>query len=96
VTADNKAVEEAIKALTTKLPEAAVLVLGKGKTANAMAVVPPGLSDKIDAKAWVNAALEKCGGKGGGKPNRAQGAARDPSNIAEAETAAKEFAASKF
>jgi len=96
VGADNKVVEEAVKVLTTRLPEKAVLVLGKGKTANALAVVPPGLASKIDAKEWVNAALESCGGKGGGKPARAQGAARDPSNIEAAETAAKEYAAGKL
>ncbi len=27
---------------------------------------------KLDAKDWINAALECCGGKGGGKPDRAQ------------------------
>ena len=96
VTADNKVVEEAVKVLTTALPEKAVLVLGRGKTANALAVVPPGLAAKIDAQEWVNAALETCGGMGGGKPARAQGAARDPSNIEAAEAAAKAFASSKF
>ena len=50
----------------------------------------------MDAKEWVNAALQPCGGKGGGKPNRAQGAARDASNIAQAHTAAIEFAKSKM
>jgi len=96
VGADNKVVEEAVKVLTTSVPEKAVLVLGKGKTANALAVVPPGLASKIDAKEWVNAALAPCGGKGGGKSARAQGAARDPSSIEKAEVAAKEYAAGKL
>ena len=38
--------------------------------------MPAALAGKLDAKEWVNAALAPCGGKGGGKPNRAQGAAR--------------------
>lgn len=96
VDADNKVVEEATKVLTTKLPDMAVMVLGKGKTACALAVVPPALVSKIDAKEWVNSALECCGGKGGGKAARAQAAARDPSNIAAAEKAAKEYAAAKL
>lgn len=96
VAADNKAVEEACKVLTSALPEAAVMVLGKGKTANALAVVPAALCSRLDAKEWVNSALECCGGKGGGKPARAQGAARDPSNIEAAREAAHAWAASKL
>ena len=34
--------------------------------------------------------------KGGGKPNRAQGAARDPTNVAQALEAAKAFAEAKL
>ena len=50
----------------------------------------------FDAVDWVNAALQACGGKGGGKPGRAQGAARDASNIDAAEAAARKFAAEKL
>ena len=53
---------------------------------------PPGVS----AKDWVNEALQVCGGKGGGKPGRAQGAARDPTNVAAAEAAAKQYAGAKL
>ncbi len=129
--ADAKVVEAACNIVSAKLPEAAVLILGAGKTACALGVVPKGLAEKVcaapemrpmlcrcartadphsvlisshpypcahqvDAKEWVNAALQPCGGKGGGKPNRAQGAARDASNIAQAHTAAIEFAKSKM
>jgi len=59
----------------------------------ALATAPAGSA--FDAKEWVNAALQPCGGKGGGKPSRAQGAARDPANVAQALAAAKAYADSK-
>lgn len=96
VESDAKVLEAAVSVLAEKLPEAAVMLLGAGKTACALATVPAALLQKLDAKEWVNAALDKCGGKGGGKPARAQGAARDPTNIAEALEAAKAFAAERL
>jgi len=94
--ADAKALEGAMAAVTAKLPDAPVLLIGAGKTCAALAVVPKALEGKLSAKDWVNAALEPCGGKGGGKPGRAQGAARDPTNAAKATEAATAFAASKL
>jgi len=91
--ADAKVVEAALTAMLPKLSEVPLLVLGAGKTASALCVVPAGLVERINAKDWVNAALGPCGGKGGGKPGRAQGAARDASNMDAAEEAAKAFAA---
>jgi len=89
--ADTKALDGAMKAVTTKLPEAPVLLLGASKTLSALAVVPKALEGTIQAGAWINAALESCGGKGGGKPGRATGNARDPSNAAAAAAAGKAF-----
>jgi alanyl-tRNA synthetase len=94
--ADAKALEGAMGAVTAKRPKAAVLLIGAGKTAAALAVVPKELEGTLNAKDWVNEALQACGGKGGGKPGRAQGAARDPSNAKEAEAKAKAFASSKL
>ena len=94
--ADAKALELAVTAVTSKLPETPVLLLGAGKTAAALAVVPKALEGTLSAKDWVNEALQVCGGKGGGKPGRAQGAARDPAKAKEAEAAAKKFAAEKL
>jgi len=82
--------------ITAKLPDAPVLLIGAGKTCAGLAVVPKALEGKLSAKDWVNAALEPCGGKGGGKPGRAQGAARDPTNAAQCVDAGKAFAASKL
>jgi len=94
--ADAKALEGAMGVITAKLPDAPVLLIGAGKTCAGLAVVPKALEGKLSAKDWVNAALEPCGGKGGGKPGRAQGAARDPTNAAQCVDAGKAFAASKL
>ena len=96
VEADAKVVEAAHAALASQLPEAAVMVLGAGMTACALATVPAAIQDKIDAKDWVNTALKACGGKGGGKLARAQGAARDPANIAKAKEDAQVFGAERL
>lgn len=92
--ADTKSVEAAVSTISSVVKDVPIIVLGAGKTACALAVVPAGCS--IDAKEWVNAALEPCGGKGGGKANRAQGAARDPTNIAQALEAARAYAQSNL
>jgi alanyl-tRNA synthetase len=82
--------------VTTAKPDAAVLLLGAGKTLAGLAVVPKAMEGTLNAKDWVNTALEVAGGKGGGKAGRAQGAARDPSQANAAEAAAKAFAAEKL
>jgi alanyl-tRNA synthetase len=94
--ADAKALEPAVKAIEAKCPTSPILLLGVGKTLAGLAVVPASLQEQLSAKDWVNEALQVAGGKGGGKPARAQGAARDPSKAAEAEAAAKAFAAAKL
>ena len=44
----------------------------------AFATVPNALVDGgLLANVWINAALEPCGGRGGGKPNSAQGQAKE-------------------
>ena len=45
--ADAKVVEAACNIVSAKLPEAAVLILGAGKTACALGVVPKGLAEKV-------------------------------------------------
>jgi len=91
VEADAKIVEAAVAAVVAKLPDAAVLLIGTGKALNAVAVVPAAHAS-LNAKDWVSGALAECGGKGGGKPNRAQGAARDPTNASAAVAKAEEIA----
>ena len=91
-----KALDAAITVITKKAPAMPVCLLSKssaGDKVSCLAVVPAGTG--LDAKDWINAALEKCGGKGGGKPDRAQGAAKDASNFAAALAAAQGYASSK-
>jgi len=90
--ADAKVLEVAVNAITAKLPEAAVLLIGKSKALAVLAVVPTALQAKISAADWMNKALQAAGGKGGGKSGRAQGQSKDPTNAAEAEAAALAYA----
>lgn len=96
VEGDIKALDAAMKVINTKAPTVPACFLSKssaGDKVACLAVVPAG--SPLDAKDWINAALEKCGGKGGGKPDRAQGAAKDASNFAAALAAAQAYPASK-
>jgi alanyl-tRNA synthetase len=96
VEADAKALEGAVNAVVAKRPAEACMLIGAGKALAALAVVPKDLEAKISAKDWVNESLTLAGGKGGGKPGRAQGAARDPSKAKEVEAAAKAYATGKL
>ena len=49
----------------------------------ALAEVPKDQSTKISAKDWVGESLKACGGKGGGKPERAQGQGKEPEKLRE-------------
>jgi alanyl-tRNA synthetase len=49
----------------------------------------------LRADEWMKAAVEPYGGRGGGKPNAAQGQAPDPSKLEEALRAADAFARSR-
>ena len=98
VDGDIKAIDTAMKVLNTRAPELPVCLLsksGRGDKVACLAAVPPALTSSMDAKDWVNAALDQCGGKGGGKADRAQGAAKDASAFPAALQAATDFAAAK-
>jgi len=97
VDGDVKAIDAAMKTINTRAPALPVCLLSrssKGDKVSCLAVVPAGAGG-LDAKDWINAALEKCGGKGGGKSDRAQGAAKDASGFEQAVAAAKAYPASK-
>mmetsp|Transcript_18016 Transcript_18016/g.57621 ORF Transcript_18016/g.57621 Transcript_18016/m.57621 type:complete len:1112 (-) Transcript_18016:161-3496(-) len=51
---------------------------------------------KLDAKEWLNSVLAVCEGRGGGKPQSAQGQGTNLAKKAEAMEAARAFAASKL
>ena len=98
VDGDVKALDNAMKVVVGKAPETPVCFLSRnarGDKVACLAVVPKACAGKLDAKDWINAALEKCGGKGGGKPDRAQGAAKDAANFDAAVKAAQDYPAGK-
>ena len=99
VDGDTKAVDAAMKALGARATELPILLLSRsagGDRVSCLAVVPASRAAQADAREWVNAALEHCGGKGGGKADRAQGAAKDASGFDKAVAAARAFAAGKL
>jgi len=97
-----KALLSASQAFHQEAPDCALLILSSerddppsGKLA--ILCVVPASRNQLNAVEWVNAAGAPCGGKGGGKPNHAQGAARECSDkMKEVIEAAKDFAQKKF
>jgi len=73
---DGKSVGKLAKKIHKAHPELALFVVagGSGKV-GAFAAVPEGHA-LAPAGAWLNAALEPLGGRGGGKPTFAQGSAK--------------------
>ena len=89
---DGKAVGKLAKKIHKAHPELALFVVaGGGGKVGAFAAVPEGHA-LAPAGAWLNAALEPLGGRGGGKPTFAQGSAKgdDASAVV---AAARAFAA---
>jgi alanyl-tRNA synthetase len=95
--ADSKALRDAVDQLKNKLGSAAV-VLGtveEGKV-RLVAGVTKDLTGKLPAGELVNAAAQKVGGKGGGRPDMAQAGGSEPEGLDAALDAAKEFASSRL
>merc|ERR1719201_926933 len=89
---DGKSVGKLAKKIHKAHPELALFVVaGGGGKVGAFAAVPEGHS-LSPAGAWLNAALEPLGGRGGGKPTFAQGSAKGD-DAAAVVAAARVFAA---
>jgi len=93
---DREALQAAAKTVQDRCPNSGVLLLspevGGGKV-TVVASVPPGLVQRgLKAGDWVRETAGAMGGKGGGRPDSAQGAGTDASRLPEAEAAAKAFA----
>lgn len=94
-----KAIQAAEKELSKALPDVAILLISAEESSGkvqAVAIVPDALASKLSAAEWLNSALQLLGGKAGGKPNRAQGAAPDSVRLPEAIQAAQQLAQSKL
>ncbi len=91
---DRGALQAALKVLQDKCPKAGALLLSAGAERIALIAWVPDAQIKQGLKAgdWISAAAAACGGKGGGKPNQAQGGGTDVSKLNEAAKAAAGFA----
>ncbi|MBX3357160.1 MAG: alanine--tRNA ligase [Phycisphaeraceae bacterium] len=97
---DRGALQAAIDAIQSACPKAAVMLFSpdseQGKV-SVLASVPDLLVKRgLSASDWIRAATEVLGGKGGGKPNSAQGGGTDLSKLRPAIDAAEVFAHRKL
>ena len=97
---DRGALEAALKTITSACPNKAVMLMspdeGAGRVA-LMAVVPTGLVTKgLKAGDWIREVAGIMGGKGGGRPDNAQGSGSDISKLKEATSHARTFAFGKI
>ncbi|MFI4873074.1 MAG: alanine--tRNA ligase-related protein, partial [Phycisphaerales bacterium JB061] len=92
---DRGALQAALKVVQDKCPTAGALLLSASDERVALIAWVPDAQIKQGLKAgdWIRAAAEACGGKGGGKPNQAQGGGTEPAKAKDALKAAESFAA---
>ncbi|MEC9373988.1 MAG: alanine--tRNA ligase, partial [Planctomycetota bacterium] len=97
--ADRAALLGALDSIRAAHPQSAVMLLGVDHDESKVVIVanvPRNLIDTgLKAGDWVRAASEACGGKGGGRPDSAQGGGSQPDKLTEAIAAAKDHAAGK-
>ncbi|GKY96369.1 hypothetical protein MPSEU_000596500 [Mayamaea pseudoterrestris] len=99
--ADSKASQRVTNTIKELAPDLAFFGLseeevGSGGKVLAFACVPDELVDVgFKADEWVRVALEACGGRGGGRPNNAQGQAQECQSIESVIETATSFAESK-
>jgi alanyl-tRNA synthetase len=89
--ADAKLLQSVADALKQKFDAPIVLAGAKENTVALVAVVPKQLTSKFQANKIIQEIAPIVGGKGGGRPESAQGGGTDPSKIAEALAKAKEL-----
>jgi len=93
---DRAALEAATNTVRAACPNKAIMILSpdeEGGRVSIMAAVPKALIDKgLKAGDWVRAVAEILGGKGGGRPDAAQGSGTDLSKLREATTEARRIA----
>eukprot|EP00298_Acanthocystis_sp_HF-20_P013047 c20183_g1_i1.p1 GENE.c20183_g1_i1~~c20183_g1_i1.p1 ORF type:complete len:971 (+),score=389.66 c20183_g1_i1:62-2974(+) len=96
--ANAKNLKTALDVFEKNAPGKAVLLFGVDTAKNtftALASVPADLSKKLSASEWIKVSVvDVCGGKGGGKADRAQGSATDASKLQDAIKAAQAHAKS--
>ena len=94
---DGKALREAAERLRDKLGEALVLLLsGDGEKLSYIAAASKSISGRIGAGEVVSHIAQLLGGRGGGKPEMAQGGAAVGGDVAAALTQTENFIANKL
>ncbi len=97
---DRGALEAALKTITNACPHKAVMLMSPDTSAGRvalMATVPTGLVAKgLKAGDWIREVAGIMGGKGGGRPDHAQGSGSDLSKLKEATGHARTFAFGKI
>ena len=97
---DRNALQSAVNTVAQLCPKAAVMLMDADQSAGKVAmiaVVPaPFVAKGLKAGDWVRAASEVVGGKGGGKPEMAQGGGTDLTKVKDAIKTAVQFAHSKI
>jgi alanyl-tRNA synthetase len=90
---DRQALQAAVKTVRDKLPRAAVMLMSidepGGKVAIICAVPEPLIAKGLKAGDWLRDAAAIVGGKGGGKPDMAQGGGTDITKVGDAIKAAR-------
>ncbi|CAM9841012.1 unnamed protein product [Discosporangium mesarthrocarpum] len=95
--ADSKAVKRVLDAVTREAPGLSFMGFSaegpgpSGKLLVFNSVAGPEMEGGLKADEWLKAALEPCGGRGGGRPTSAQGQAQDASGMGAAIDAARAF-----
>jgi alanyl-tRNA synthetase len=89
--ADGKLLQGVAEALKTKINGAIFLAGTRGGSVALVAYVPPALISKFQANKLIQQIAPIVGGKGGGRPESAQGAGKDPSKINDALSKAREL-----
>ena len=89
--ADGKLLQAAVDALKVKFKGPIFLVGARGTSVALVAYVPKELTTKFQANKLIQQIAPIVGGKGGGRPESAQGAGKDPSKVAEALARARQL-----
>ncbi|MBX3366060.1 MAG: alanine--tRNA ligase [Phycisphaeraceae bacterium] len=94
---DRAALQAAVNVIQQKAGRVAILLLSpdeaEGKVSIVAAVPKPLIDRGLKAGDWVRETAAACGGKGGGKPDTAQGGGSDLSKLKDASKAARTYAA---
>jgi len=91
----SKVLSKALTAFAKVAPAIPILLVSETKAGGKMAGianVPKELTSVLPANKWLGDSLAVCGGRGGGKPNYAQGASKNSTDMMKAVEFAKEMA----